>query len=89
MQLVWAENVVAHTGGPSSSWSPLAVTFQTEAEAEKFGIEAGRLARRPVAEPDHVTNYERLHHFEPRTSLARLRRVEHPQELRRRTRRRS
>lgn len=63
VQLVWAENVVRATNKPVLILTPLAVSHQTVAEAEKFGIEA----RRPpvgVAMPGiNVANYERLHHF--------------------------
>jgi hypothetical protein len=64
MQLVWAENVYRHTGKPVLIVTPLAVSFQTEAEAEKFGIDA-RVSRggSPAAEIT-VTNYERLHLFD-------------------------
>lgn len=64
-QLVWAENVVRLTNRPVLVLTPLAVSHQTVAEAEKFGIEA----RRASYGGDHpsgiiVTNYERLHHFD-------------------------
>jgi len=64
MQLVWAENVYRHTGRPVLIVTPLAVSFQTEAEATKFGIDA-RVSRggKPAAEVT-VTNYERLHLFD-------------------------
>jgi hypothetical protein len=40
MQLVWAQNVHQQTGRPVIVVAPLAVSFQVEAEAAKFGIEA-------------------------------------------------
>jgi hypothetical protein len=69
MQLVWAENVREHTGKPVLIVTPLAVSFQTVGEAEKFGIDAAvcrdgwqqSLNRSGIV----VTNYERLHHFDP------------------------
>lgn len=66
MQLVWAENVVRHTGRPVLILTPLAVSGQTLREAEKFGIEAHRSRE---GEMNHgaciyVTNYERLHFFD-------------------------
>lgn len=64
MELVWAENVVRHTGRPVLLLTPLAVGAQTIAEAEKFGIAARRSAGE-VGTGIHVTNYERLHHFNP------------------------
>jgi len=60
MQLVWAENVVRYTGGRVLILTPLAVSHQTVAEAEKFGIEASR-----AGGPITVANYERLHHYDP------------------------
>jgi hypothetical protein len=37
MELVWAQNVHEHTGKPVLLATPLAVGFQFEQEAEKFG----------------------------------------------------
>ena len=65
MFLVWAENVVRHTNRPVLILTPLAVSFQTIAEAEKFGIEAHRTIDGKVWPGINVTNYERLHHFNP------------------------
>ena len=62
MQLVWAENVRRHTGGAVLILTPLAVSHQTQREAEKFGIECGRAA--PGVGGLTVTNYERLHHLD-------------------------
>ena len=42
IQLVWAENVARHADKPVLIATPLAVSQQTVAEAEKFGIEAAR-----------------------------------------------
>lgn len=65
MQLVWAENVRRHTGKPVLIVTPLAVAFQTEGEAAKFGIEAAvSRTGRPVAGIS-ITNYDRLHLFDP------------------------
>jgi len=66
MQLVWAENVVRHTGKPVLDITPLAVTRQTESEAAKFDIDAkrsrdGRIEGARI----WITNYEKLHLFEP------------------------
>lgn len=65
MGLTWAENVARHADKPVLYLTPLAVGAQTIREAEKFGIEAthprdGRVSGRIV-----VTNYERLHYFDP------------------------
>jgi hypothetical protein len=65
MQLVWAENVRRHTGRPVLIGTPLAVNAQTIQEAEKFGIEAKRSGDGKVAAGITVTNYERLHLFDP------------------------
>lgn len=65
MQLVWAENVVRKTNRPVLILTPLAVSHQTVAEAEKFGIEGTRTIPSGKASGIVVTNYERLHHFNP------------------------
>lgn len=65
MQLVWAENVRHHTGKPVLIVTPLAVSFQTEGEAQKFGMEAAVSRRGEVPAGITVTNYERLEHFDP------------------------
>ena len=64
MELVWAENVVRHTGRPVLLLTPLAVGAQTIAEAKKFGIEATRSSG-AASRGINVTNYERLHRFNP------------------------
>lgn len=64
MQLVWAENVHLRTGRPVLIVTPLAVSFQTEAEAEKFGIEARVSRDGSLTAPITITNYERLHLFD-------------------------
>jgi hypothetical protein len=64
MQLVWAENVRRHTGRPVLLLTPLAVSYQTIGEADKFGIDAAISRDGTVAAPITVTNYERLHHFD-------------------------
>jgi superfamily II DNA or RNA helicase len=66
MQLTWAENVARKTGGRVLILAPLAVAFQTVREGEKFGIEV--VHRREGLQPGDriaVTNYERLHYFNP------------------------
>lgn len=65
IQLVWAENVVRHENRPVLILTPLAVSHQTLAEAEKFGIEAHRSHHGEVHSGINVTNYERLHYFDP------------------------
>ena len=66
-QLVWSQNVVRHTNRPVLILTPLAVSYQTVAEAGKFGIETYLAREAPVApiKPGiYVTNYERLHYFD-------------------------
>jgi hypothetical protein len=65
MQLVWAENVHRQTGKPVLIVTPLAVSFQTEQEAAKFGLEARTSRGGKPTGALTVTNYERLHLFEP------------------------
>lgn len=66
MQLVWAENVARHTDGRVLILTPLAVSFQTVREGEKFGVEVVH-RRDGIKKGDRiiVTNYERLHYFNP------------------------
>jgi hypothetical protein len=63
MELVWAENVVRHTNKPVLILNPLAVSFQTLREAEKFGIEVERSVDGNFKKKIVITNYERLHYF--------------------------
>lgn len=65
MQLVWAENVVRKTNRPVLVIAPLSVSAQTVREANKFGIEVARSTDGRVLEKIVITNYERLHHFDP------------------------
>ncbi len=64
MQLVWADNVRRHTGKPVLIVTPLAVSFQTEREAAKFGIEAAVSRDGTLTAPITITNYERLEKFD-------------------------
>jgi len=64
MQLTWAENVRRHTGRPVLIVTPLAVSFQTEAEGRKFGVEAAISRDGSIPAAVTVTNYERLEHFD-------------------------
>ena len=65
MQLVWAENVRRETGKPVLIVTPLAVSYQTKEEAAKFGIEADTSRHGEVTAGITITNYERLHLYEP------------------------
>lgn len=66
-QLVWAENVARKTDKPVLIATPLAVSYQTIREGEKFGIEVQRSVDGTVPKGARivVTNYERLAHFSP------------------------
>lgn len=66
MQLVWAQNVAKHTGKRVLICTPLAVAKQTEQEGARFGIEAIRSKEGKLDSQIVVTNYERLHHFNPK-----------------------
>jgi hypothetical protein len=65
VQLVWAENIVRKENKPVLIITPLAVSSQTKREAEKFGIECHRSQDGSVKPGINVTNYERLHYFNP------------------------
>ena len=63
MELVWADNVVQRTNGKVLLLTPLAVTHQIAADAEKFGI-AAKVSRDGVSHSGiTITNYEKLHLF--------------------------
>lgn len=65
MELAWAEQVHVHTGKPVLILTPLAVGFQTVAEAGKFGHDAAISRTGKPAAPITVTNYEQLSKFDP------------------------
>src|SRR5205814_9838308 len=65
IELVWAENIVRDTNGRVLILLPLAVAPQHIREAEKFGIEAKRSFNGELHPGINVTNYDRLHHFNP------------------------
>ena len=63
MQLEWADKVP----GPVLILAPLAVAAQTVREGKKFGIDARHVrAQSEVSGKISVTNYEMLHHFDPK-----------------------
>lgn len=64
MEMVWAQNVHLHTGKPVLYLTPLAVGFQAQKEADKFGIEAGVSRTGEIVAPITITNYERLDKFD-------------------------
>jgi hypothetical protein len=65
MQLVWAENVVRETNKPVLILTPLSVSGQTVREGVKFGVECFRSQDGSIPGKIVVTNYERLHYFNP------------------------
>jgi hypothetical protein len=65
MQLEWAHQIVKKTNGRVLILTPLAVSHQTLGEAAKFGIEAHRSHAGELHDGINITNYERLHHFNP------------------------
>lgn len=65
IQLIWAENVSRKTGQRVLILTPLAVAQQTVNEAHKFGIVAARSKEGELEEQIVVTNYDRLHRFNP------------------------
>jgi hypothetical protein len=64
MQLVWAENVIRKTGGRVLIVAPLAVSFQTIQEGEKFGIEVIQSKDGKPKGNITITNYEKIHLFD-------------------------
>lgn len=64
MQLVWADRVREQTGKPVLIVTPLAVSYQTEQEAHKFGVDAAISRDGTLTAPITVTNYERLERFD-------------------------
>lgn len=62
-QLVWAENILKKTNGKVLIVTPLAVSYQTIKEAEKFGIKAKRSRNGVIRKGINITNYERLGYF--------------------------
>lgn len=65
MQLVWADNIMRKSNKRVLVLTPLAVSYQTISEGEKFGIECNRSHGGELHDGINVTNYERLHYFNP------------------------
>lgn len=64
-QLEWARHVCAHTASPVLILAPLAVSQQTVREGRKFGIDVAVAHQQSdIRDGLHVTNYEKLHHFD-------------------------
>ena len=64
MQLVWADNIARKTNKPVLILAPLAVSYQTQREAEKFGIDCKVSRNGKIHNHITVTNYEKLHLFD-------------------------
>ncbi len=64
-ELVWGENVVRKTNKPVLLLTPIAVGAQMLGEAAKFDIEAHRSRDGKVYSGINITNYEKLHLFNP------------------------
>lgn len=65
IELVWADNVCRHTNGNVLILTPLAVAHQIAAEANRFGIDCAVSRDGTVHRGITVTNYEKLHLFNP------------------------
>jgi hypothetical protein len=65
IELVWAENVVRKTNRPTLILTPIAVGKQFIRESEKFGMEAHRSDGSKIYPGINITNYEKLHRFNP------------------------
>lgn len=65
IQLVWADEIVKHTNKNILILTPLSVSYQTVMEGEKFGIDCRRSIDGKSTSKITVTNYERLHYFDP------------------------
>ncbi len=66
-ELEWARIVHEHTNGDVLILAPLAVAMQTVDEGKKFGYSVNLCRNQDqVKRGVNVTNYEMLHHFDPR-----------------------
>jgi len=65
LELAFAQNVVQKTNGNALILTPLAVASQTVREGEKFGIECSRSMDGKIKSKITVTNYEKMHYFNP------------------------
>lgn len=70
MQLEWGRLVCEHEGGRILDVAPLAVAEQTREEGRKFGIPVNVCREMSdVRDGINITNYERLHKFDPSTFI--------------------
>jgi hypothetical protein len=66
IQLEWAKHIVNKTNRPALIFAPLAVSFQTQREGEKFGIPVTICRSQDDVQPGiNITNYEMIHKFKP------------------------
>ena len=65
LALAWAENIFRKTGRPVIIITPLAVAQQFVREGQKFGIDVQHSKTGTIMPRITVTNYERLHYFNP------------------------
>jgi len=65
MQLEWSHQVSKHTNKNILIMTPLSVARQTVKEGEKFGIEANYSGDGKPTGKITVTNYQKLHMFDP------------------------
>ena len=63
--LVWAENIIKKENCNVLILTPIAVGHQFISEGEKFGIECHRCSDGVVRRGINITNYEKLHLFDP------------------------
>lgn len=66
MALEWAKHATAHTGKPALILTPLAVAQQFVDEGDKLGVPVRHVRDgSEIGSGIHVTNYDRLHRFDP------------------------
>ncbi len=65
MELIWGENIARKTNSKVLILTVMAVTHQFETESDKFGIDATRSMDGKPNGNITVTNYEKLHMFNP------------------------
>lgn len=66
IQLSFAQEVYKKTKGKILILAPLAVTYQTKQEGEKFGIKINVCeSSKDIKDGINITNYEKLHKFDP------------------------
>jgi hypothetical protein len=64
-QLVWADEVVKHTGDAVIIYAPLSVAYQTQRESEKFGITAKVIRKQSeITAGINIANYDIIEHFD-------------------------